>query len=114
MKISVFVTVKRSEDKRITILLPVRNQRWTVKHDRYGATGPYAYSGDQWVGYEDVESVKEKVHNLAINIGRYKFWYITNIKHCLLYFMYGPHIFFGPAVQLSYKILCMRTLKLLH
>jgi len=40
---------------------PVRNQHWTVVRDRYGATGPYAYSEDQWVGYEDVESVKEKV-----------------------------------------------------
>jgi len=51
----------------VTILLAVRNQRWTVKRDRYGATGPYAYSGDQWVGYEDIKSVKEKVYELAIN-----------------------------------------------
>jgi hypothetical protein len=59
--ILIFVTVKRSKEKHVTIFLPVRNQRWTVKRDRYGATGPYAYSGDQWVGYEDIESVKEKV-----------------------------------------------------
>jgi hypothetical protein len=76
-----FVTVEVSKEKRVTILLPVRNQRWTVKRDRYGATGPYAYSGDQWVGYEDFESVKEKVHELTLNIQRYKFLYIMNVEH---------------------------------
>jgi hypothetical protein len=92
MNIFIVVTVKRSKEKHVTILLPVRNQHWTVKRDRYRATGPYAYSGDQWVGYEDIESVKEKVHELAINIRRCKFWYITNVEHCLLCYVYCAHI----------------------
>lgn len=100
MHIFIFVTVKRSKGIPITILLSVRNQRWTVKRDRYRATGPYAYSGDQWVGYEDTESVKEKVRELAINIRRYKFWYITTVEHCLLCFMYGTHTHTYCLVQL--------------
>ncbi|CAG2057686.1 unnamed protein product, partial [Timema podura] len=39
----------------------VKNQRWSLERDSFGATGPYAHSGDQWVGFEDVDSVKEKV-----------------------------------------------------
>lgn len=38
----------------------IKNQRWTVKQDPLKATGPWAYSGSQWVGYEDAGSVKEK------------------------------------------------------
>nr|CAD7402605.1 unnamed protein product [Timema poppensis] len=34
--------------------------RWSLERDSFGATGPYAHSGDQWVGFEDVDSVKEK------------------------------------------------------
>jgi hypothetical protein len=92
VNIFIFVKVKISKEKHVAILLPVRNQHWTVKHDRYGATGPYAFSGDQWVGYEDIESVKEKVHELTVNIRRCKFWYITNLEHCLLCCVCCAHI----------------------
>ncbi|XP_028131818.1 probable chitinase 10 [Diabrotica virgifera virgifera] len=37
----------------------IKNQRWTA-HRSNRETGPYAYNVDQWVGYEDVMSVKEK------------------------------------------------------
>jgi hypothetical protein len=37
-----------------------------VVRDKFGAHGPYAYSGDQWVGYEDVDSIKEKVRHFTI------------------------------------------------
>ncbi|KAG5889208.1 hypothetical protein JTB14_033286 [Gonioctena quinquepunctata] len=37
----------------------IRNQKWIVNKNDAGA-GPYAYGNDQWVGYEDAESVKRK------------------------------------------------------
>lgn len=37
----------------------VRNQRWIINRDA-GATGPFAYYREQWVSYEDVQSVREK------------------------------------------------------
>lgn len=39
----------------------VRNNYWKVGRDQYGATGPFAYAGDQWVSFEDPVSAKEKV-----------------------------------------------------
>ncbi|KAG8229921.1 hypothetical protein J437_LFUL009655 [Ladona fulva] len=38
----------------------IRSQQWKLERDPSGATGPHAYSGDQWVGFEDRISVKEK------------------------------------------------------
>ncbi|EFA10488.1 chitinase 10 isoform X1 [Tribolium castaneum] len=38
----------------------IRNQRWIVNRDTSGATGPFAYHGDQWVGFEDIKSVRDK------------------------------------------------------
>ncbi|XP_059479869.1 probable chitinase 10 [Neocloeon triangulifer] len=38
----------------------VHAKKWKVVRDKFGAHGPYAYSGDQWVGYEDIDSIKEK------------------------------------------------------
>lgn len=42
----------------------IRNQRWIVHRDTQGATGPYAYFRDQWVSYDDVESIAEKVREI--------------------------------------------------
>ena len=34
---------------------------WTVVKDPTGAMGPYAYKGDQWVGYDDPDIIALKV-----------------------------------------------------
>lgn len=39
----------------------IQNQRWTVATDPQRATGPYAFSRNQWVGFDDVDFVAEKV-----------------------------------------------------
>lgn len=37
----------------------VKNHRWIVsKNDK--ASGVFAYKGDQWVGYEDIDTIREK------------------------------------------------------
>lgn len=49
----------------------IRNSRWIVNRDSTGATGPYAYYREQWVGFEDIQSVTEKViksHYLLSNL----------------------------------------------
>ena len=37
----------------------VKNEQWTVAHEP--GMGPYAYKGNQWVGYDDQEIIREKV-----------------------------------------------------
>jgi hypothetical protein len=101
------ISVKIPKQQHVTILLPVRNQHWTVKRDRYGATGPYAYSGDQWVGYEDINSVKEKVHVLPVNVRTYKFWYITDVcvKHHTMFYVPYMHVLWYICTTVMYTTL---------
>nr|WNT43924.1 chitinase 2 [Monochamus alternatus] len=39
----------------------IRNQRW-ISNSNSASGGPYAYNRNQWVGYEDVNSIKEKAN----------------------------------------------------
>lgn len=38
----------------------VRKQKWRIGRDGSGKSGPYAMNHDQWVGYDDAESVANK------------------------------------------------------
>jgi len=38
----------------------VKSEGWTVVQDKESRHGPYAYSKDQWVGYDDISMIKQK------------------------------------------------------
>ncbi|XP_005191759.1 probable chitinase 10 [Musca domestica] len=38
----------------------ISNGGWTVMRDPQGRIGPYAYSGNQWVSYDDVNDIRRK------------------------------------------------------
>lgn len=42
------------------ICAKVNNEDWTVVRDEEGRIGPYAYKGNQWVSYDDVEDIRRK------------------------------------------------------
>lgn len=42
----------------------IRYNGWTVVKDPYGRMGPFAYKGNQWVSFDDVEIIKKKVNFL--------------------------------------------------
>lgn len=52
---------------------------WTVVQPNPDALGPYAYSGNQWVGYDDEDIVRKKsVFVVEQNLGGIMFWSIDN------------------------------------
>jgi chitinase len=39
----------------------LQSDGWKVEYPNRNAMGPYAYKGNQWVGYDDIDIVKLKV-----------------------------------------------------
>lgn len=51
---------------------------WTVVTDPTGAMGPYAYSGDQWVGWDDIDTTIKKVkYAMDKGLGGIMFWELS-------------------------------------
>lgn len=40
---------------------------WVIVQPNARAMGPYAYKGNQWVGYDDIDIVKKKAQYVAEN-----------------------------------------------
>jgi chitinase len=38
----------------------VQKKGWTVVQDELGTMGPYAYKGDQWVSFDDIDQIRRK------------------------------------------------------
>ncbi|KAI8435064.1 hypothetical protein MSG28_003474 [Choristoneura fumiferana] len=53
----------------------IRNKGWNVVKDPYGRMGPYAYKGNQWVSFDDVEIVRKKTEFIkSLNLGGGMIW----------------------------------------
>lgn len=57
----------------------IKNGDWKVIQPNPKAMGPYAYKGNQWVGYDDEQIVKRKSEYVAqMGLGGIMFWAIDN------------------------------------
>ncbi|PNF23034.1 hypothetical protein B7P43_G09842 [Cryptotermes secundus] len=57
----------------------LQSDGWKVEHPNRNAMGPYAYKGNQWVGYDDIDIVKLKSQYVSENgLGGIMFWSIDN------------------------------------
>ena len=57
------------------ICVNVVSKEWTKVSDSTGNMGPYAYKGNQWVGYDDITMASTKAkYILDKNLGGGMFW----------------------------------------
>lgn len=53
----------------------IKNKGWTTVRDEKGRIGPYAYSNNQWVSYDDVSEVIRKTQLIKdLNLGGGMIW----------------------------------------
>ncbi|XP_037913621.1 probable chitinase 10 [Hermetia illucens] len=53
----------------------IKSGGWTVVQDEYGRMGPYAYKGNQWVSFDDKETIRRKSQMVrALNLGGGMVW----------------------------------------
>jgi len=45
----------------------IRNEGYTVVNDPSSSMGPYAYKGNQWVGYDDIAMIRHKSQYIIEN-----------------------------------------------
>lgn len=55
------VACNTSNISSLQICESLQSDGWKVEHPNPSAMGPYAFKGNQWVGYDDIDIVKLKV-----------------------------------------------------
>lgn len=59
----------------------VKRSSWKVVRDPEGRIGPYAYSANQWVSYDDIADIRRKVilgYKTMFFIGFYVFFFVVS------------------------------------
>ncbi|KAI5750701.1 hypothetical protein M8J77_000551 [Diaphorina citri] len=57
------------------ICAKIKSGQWTVVKDKKNRIGPYAYSDNQWVGYDDVDMIRTKSEFIkSMNLGGGMIW----------------------------------------
>lgn len=57
----------------------IKDDDWTVVQPNPSAVGPYAFKGNQWVGYDDEAIARKKGEYVVANgLGGVMFWSIDN------------------------------------
>lgn len=57
----------------------MKDDEWTVVQPNEDAMGPYAFKGNQWVGYDDEAIARKKGEYVVANgLGGIMFWSIDN------------------------------------
>lgn len=55
---------------------------WTRRYEYKLSSGPYAFSGTTWTGYDDIESIHQKAVMVAkVNFGGLMFWSLDHDDH---------------------------------
>ncbi|XP_050540568.1 probable chitinase 10 isoform X2 [Daktulosphaira vitifoliae] len=57
------------------ICIKLASGQWNIVHDPKRRMGPYAYNGNQWVGYDDIWSIRQKSEYVkSMNLGGAMIW----------------------------------------
>ena len=71
--------------EKFQICRNILSKNWKVVQDETGAMGPYAYSGNQWVSFDDMNMLNKKSQYIKdMKLGGGMVWALdlgTNIRH---------------------------------
>ena len=61
IKVRILVFILRGKNKIENIFIP---QDWTVVRDPQKRMGPYAYKNSEWVSFDDIDTIGQKIEIL--------------------------------------------------
>lgn len=60
----------------------IQENGWTRRYEKQSSSGPYAFKGTTWTGYDDLESIRQKsILVKKVNFGGMMFWSLDHDDH---------------------------------